>query len=362
MKGTIVKLGAFIVVCLGFTAWLAFTIGNVRVGDLGPFDDSYSLSATFDDVTGLLVDDNVKVAGVKVGKVTDIEIVEGRAKVTFAVDDDVQVAADTQAAVRWRNLLGQRYVYLYPGQASTVLRDGDAVGKTRSVVDLGELFNRLGPIVQAVEPEQVNIFLDAVVGALDGNQAKLSRAIDDLARLSGGLAQRDQAISRLIGNLDTVAGTITTRDQQIKTVLDNLLAVVDTFSDNTAVLDQAVTSLSDFSDNLAFLLTRNRTQIDNIVTGLRTLSAEVGEKLPTLDSALANLDEGAARLFAAGRYGEWLNQAIPCGRFFYGEEFGPDKGVNAQETCNATPEATNSPASTRGPDAVRQLLGMGAGR
>lgn len=357
MKGTIVKLGAFIVVCLGFTAWLAFTIGNVRVSDLGPFDDTYSLSATFDDVTGLLVDDNVKVAGVKVGKVTGIEIVAGRAEVTFSLDDDVKVASDTQAAVRWRNLLGQRYVYLYPGEASTVLRDGDSVGRTRSVVDLGELFNRLGPIVQAVEPEQVNIFLDAVVGALDGNQAKLSRAIDDLARLSAGLASRDQAISRLIENLDTVAGTITTRDQQIKTVLDNLLAVVDTFSDNTAVLDQAVTSLSDFSDNLAFLLTRNRTQIDNIVTGLRGISAEVGEKLPTLDSTLANLDEGASRLFAAGRYGEWLNQAIPCGGFFY-----PTR-QDAQETCDARPEATNRPVSaTSGSSAVRQLLGMGAGR
>ena len=66
------KFGTFVLVCLGFLGWLAFTIGNIDLDDpLGR--DDYTLTATFDDVTGLLIDDNVKVAGVVVGKVTDIE-------------------------------------------------------------------------------------------------------------------------------------------------------------------------------------------------------------------------------------------------------------------------------------------------
>lgn len=364
MKATVVKLTAFMVVCIGFTAYLGFTIGNIRLENFGPFDDSYTLSATFDDVTGLLKDDNVKVAGVRVGKVVGVEIDKGKALVRFQVRKGLKLPSDTQAAVRWRNLLGQRYVYLYPGTASTVLGEGDRVAKTKSVVDLGELFNRLGPIVQAIEPSQVNTFLDAIVGALDGNQAKVSQALDDLARLTTGLATRDEAIGRMIENLNTVAGTITSRDQQIRVVLDNLVKLAQTFSDNTAVLDRAVTDLSDFSDNLAFLLSRNRSQIEGILSGLRVITDEVGRKLPTLDDTLLHLDEAATKLFAASRYGEWLNQTIPCGRFFYP----PAAVVDAQTECDphkGTPSTTfptEVPAppgglSTTGATAVQQLLG-----
>ncbi|HVF75768.1 MAG TPA: MlaD family protein [Acidimicrobiales bacterium] len=354
MKATIVKLAAFILVCLGFTAYLGFTIGNIRIGDLGPFDNSYELSATFDDVTGLLKDDNVKVAGVRVGKVTGIEIDKGKAVVRFKVREGLRLPTDTQAAVRWRNLLGQRYVYLYPGSGATLLDDGDRVDKTRSVVDLGELFNRLGPIVQAIDPTQVNTFLDAVVGALDGNEAKVSRAIDDLATVAQSLAARDEAIGRMIENLDTVTGALTSRDQQIKVVLDNLVKLAQTFSQNTDVLNRAVTDLGDFSDNLAFLLTRNRTQIESILTGLRVLTDEVDNKLPTLDAILTNLDETAKRLFNASRYGEWLNQVIPCGQFFYPTPVPAQTG-----TCDPHQEShIPTPASTSGASAISELLAV----
>src|SRR5207302_1525316 len=126
------------------------------------------LNATFDDVTGLLVNDNVKIAGVVVGKVQSIKVVDGRAKVSFTVKKDLVLGSGTSAAVRWRNLIGQRYVYLYPDTKTvTRLNSGDSIKSTTSVVDLGELFNRLGPIIAAIDPKMVNDFLDTVSQALD---------------------------------------------------------------------------------------------------------------------------------------------------------------------------------------------------
>ncbi|HVM10669.1 MAG TPA: MCE family protein [Acidimicrobiales bacterium] len=307
MKATIVKLVVFVAVCAFFTGYLAFTIGNVRL-----FTDEYSLSATFDDVTGLLVDDNVKVAGVVVGKVTGIRVEKGQAVVSFSVRDDVRLATDSEAAVRWRNLLGQRYLYLYPGGASTVLRNGGVIARTKEVVDLGELFNRLGPIVQAIDPEQVNTFLDAVVKGLDGNEAAVRDAIDDLARLTSSLARRDEAIGRLVENLNTVAGTIASRDQQIRQVLDNLLAIATTFRENTDILDTAITDLGDVSADVAPLLQNNRAEIDRIVANLATIIRLVETKLPTLDDTVSKLDEASAALFRSASYGEFLNQQILC--------------------------------------------------
>jgi hypothetical protein len=89
-----VKFGAFVVVCMTITVYLAFTIGNIRIDD--PFGrQRFQLTASFDDVTGLLVDDNVKVAGVVVGKVTRIRTEAGRAHVTFQVDDDTPALPPT---------------------------------------------------------------------------------------------------------------------------------------------------------------------------------------------------------------------------------------------------------------------------
>jgi phospholipid/cholesterol/gamma-HCH transport system substrate-binding protein len=233
--------------------------------------------------------------------------------VTFTVRDGVDVPNDSTAAVRWRNLLGQRYLYVYPGEAEKALEPGERIGKTRAVVDLGELFNRLGPIVKEIDPAQVNTFLDAVVGALDGNEEKIRQALDDLARFAGALGDRDAAIARLVTNLDTVAGTITARDREIRTVLDNLLAITATFNDNTNVLDSAVTELDRFSTNFGTLLEDNRAHIDNILNNLTVVVEVVRSKLPQLDATLGNVDELSVALFNASRYGEWLNQTIYCG-------------------------------------------------
>ena len=336
MKATFVKLLAFILVCLGFTAYLGFTIGNIR-----PFQGTYDLTATFDDVTGLLPNDNVKVAGVVVGKVGTIDIDKGKARVKFSVRKGLKLPSDTEAAVRWRNLLGQRYVYLYPGDASTVLRDKGHVAKTRSVVDLGELFNRLGPIVQALDPKQVNAFLDTVVGALDGNEGKVRKTLDDLATVTQGLADKDAAIGRMIGNLDTVAKTINSRDAQIATVLNNLVKLSETFSENTAVVDRAVVDMDAFSQNLTYLLSRNRGELDNLIANLKTITDTVNTKLPTVDHLLGSLYEGSKRLFTSSRYGDWLNQTIPCGRI----------GYPASSSVSNCPEVGNFPGAPEQPHA-----------
>src|SRR3546814_17192921 len=78
-----------------------------------------------------------------VGKVTSVSTDDGQAVVSMQIDDDhADLPKDSSAAIRWRNLIGQRYVYLYPGDSAEALQDGSTIERTTSVVDLGELFNR----------------------------------------------------------------------------------------------------------------------------------------------------------------------------------------------------------------------------
>jgi len=308
------KFGAFVVVCLVFTGYLAFTIGNLDVRD--PLNrDNYTVSATFADVNGLLLNDNVKVAGVVVGKITGIETHDGVAEVTFQIDNDHDdIPKDSTAAIRWRNLIGQRYLYLYPGDSPQALQDDSHIDieNTASVVDLGELFNKLGPIVTAIDPAQVNDFLETITEALDGREDKVGEALDDLAVLTTGLASRDDAIQRLLTNLDTVADTVNRRDAQIETMLQNLILLSDTFGDNTATLDAALTELASFGTELDRLLDTNSTEITRLLGNLALVTDTVQGRLPELDTFLAGFADASAAVFRAGNRGEFLNQKILC--------------------------------------------------
>lgn len=306
------KFGAFVAVCLFFTVYLAFTIGNLQIDDpLGR--DNYTVTARFDDVTGLLLNDNVKVAGVVVGKVTSIKVDDGRAVVRFQIDNDHDdIPKDSRAAIRWRNLIGQRYLYLYPGTSPEALQDGSEIEETASTVDLGELFNKLGPIVGAIDPAEVNKLLDTLTQAFDGREDQIGTALDDLAALLQGLASRDEAIGRLVTNLDTVAATINERDVQIKAMIDNLVTLSDAFADNTQTLAEALEELSSFATDVDALLTGNATELDRLLAHVAEVTDTVQKKLPDVDQFLSQFGDAAAAVFRAGNRGEFLNQKILC--------------------------------------------------
>jgi phospholipid/cholesterol/gamma-HCH transport system substrate-binding protein len=314
MIRTAVKFGTFVVVCLFFTGYLAFTIGNLSIHDpLGR--NTYHLTATFDDVSGLLPNDNVKVAGVVVGKVTSIKVRSGRAVVDMAISKQHEnIPKDgTSAAIRWRNLIGQRYIYLYPGPVGGVaLQSGDQIATTTSVVDLGELFNKLGPIVTAIDQNQVNELLDTLTQALDGRQDKVGTALDDLATLARGLSSRDAAIQRLVTNLSTVADTLNRRDAEINTMITNLTNLANAFNDDQTTLDAALQQVGQFGTNLNEVLTNNASQLDNLLRNLSAVTDTVRTKLPELNTFLAGFASASQAVFRAGNRGEFLNQKILC--------------------------------------------------
>ena len=352
------KFGAFVLVCLFFTVYLAFTIGNLDVRDpLGR--DAYTLTATFDDVTGLLVNDNVKIAGVVIGKVTGVSTEDGKAVVKMRIDNDHDdiPKAGTSAGIRWRNLIGQRYLYLYPAETGgEALQGGDRIEETVSVVDLGELFEQLGPIVTAIDPAQVNKLLETLTQAFDGREDEIGGALDDLATLARGLASRDEAIGRLVENLDTVASTLNRRDAQIEMMLNNLVSISEAFGDNTATLDAALTELSQFGTDLNGVLSNNAEELDRLLSNLALVTDTAASKLPELDTFLANFSEASQAIFRAGNRGEFLNQKILCA--FIAPPASPDAGCPTGDPItglsSSAEQFTDGP--TTGAGAVTSLL------
>src|SRR3546814_3511297 len=127
--------------------------------------------------------DDVKLAGLTVGEVTAVDVIDGRARVRFEVDEEVRLPTDTTVAVRWRNLVGQRFLGLEPGTADALLAEGDEVDRAADAVDLGQLVNQLVPLTRSVSPDQVKEKLTSLLEAFDGNEDRSEEHTSELQSL-----------------------------------------------------------------------------------------------------------------------------------------------------------------------------------
>ena len=307
MRGIGIRFGIFAMVTIGLTAFIGMQIAKIQFGD------TYQVSAEFDDVSGLNDGDDVKIAGVKVGQVDGIDTTDaGTARVTFSLDEGVEVPDDSEAAVRWRNLLGQRVVYLYPGSSETALADGDEVTRSRSVVDIGALIDELGGVVGAVDPEQFNQLITAIAGAVDGNEGRVSELLDSAGSLLGVLAERDQTIQGLLDDFNTVSAALADRDDQVRTMVGNLTLLTQAFAENEDLVDSTLTELGAYSTDLRSLLTDNQGQLGSIVDSLDDVSDLVSDRVDSIETMLANLPETLDTLFSVTNHGEFITEQVVC--------------------------------------------------
>ncbi|MGH9244563.1 MAG: MCE family protein [Acidimicrobiales bacterium] len=306
MKLNLARLAVFVLISVGLTVWIATQIMKTS------FDPRYQLRATFDDVTGLFVDDVVKLSGVPVGKVTGIRVVDGRAEVDLVVDQTVDLPDDSVIAVRWRNLIGQRFVQLTPGESTEMLENGDRVERTKSVIDLGGLVNSLGGLAGSIDPQQLNELLVALSEAVSGNEANLSGLLADLDAVLATLAQRDETIGQLVIDYETITGTLAHRDQQIHQVVDNLVLISQVFADNEALVDQALGELGTLSSNLDIVLTGNADELAWIVENLAVVTGTARAHLGELEETVSLLPTAAQALFSTINGGEFVRANVPC--------------------------------------------------
>lgn len=297
------KVVAYSMVCLVVLAALVARIGNIEF-----FAERTSYSATMPDVTGLLVNDEVKVAGVPVGKVTGISVERGQAVVSFELKPEVKLKRSTEVGVRWRNVLGQKYLYLYPGTEGETMAPGDRIPAEQAVrsADVGEFLNSVGPILRAIEPAKANAFIRALNEALDGNEEKVRGLLSDTAVISTELGGSDEEVGRLIDNLDTVVGTLAERDADLNTAVSRFQELSGTLADNNDDLQLLVERFASVQEKLDRLVSENREDLDATIDDLGTIAQVLSEHRDDLDTALATLPQGLRPYDAISSYGQWF--------------------------------------------------------
>jgi phospholipid/cholesterol/gamma-HCH transport system substrate-binding protein len=240
-----------------------------------------------------------------------VEIVHRtRAKVYFKIDDDALVTDDTHATIKFRNLVGQRYISLtQDGDSSERLKEGSTipVSKTTPALDLTVLFNGFKPLFRALSPQDINKLSYEIVQVFQGEGGTLEGLLGHTASLTTTLADRDAVIGDLIDNLNEVLVTVGDRDDQLSDLIVSLRSLVGGLAkDRDAILDP-LESISALAVETSDLLSGIRPSLTQDIKNLRLLTGNIVRNRSELDRALQVLPIKLTKVGRTAIYGSWFN-------------------------------------------------------
>ncbi|MGV9973193.1 MCE family protein [Nocardia beijingensis] len=309
IRKPLIGFSIFAIVSILVTVVVWNTLARIVSGD------TYTYSATFSDVLGLHEGDDVRMAGVRVGKVEKIEL--GRdanlkksvAKVTFVVQRDQTIYNDTKALVRYQNLIGQRYVALAPGKASNPapLKNNGSIpiDRTEPSFDVSGLLNGFQPLFQVLQPEQVNRLSETFIQALQGDGVSLSAFIVQAAQLATDFQRRDSILSDVISNLSGVMSGLAKRGDELETLVTQTRALIGGLYEQGQSLLASTEQIASATTSVVGMLDRIQPSLrnaQNSTSAALTLLLDNGAKLDQAAIDLPNVLSAAGRHTSEGGY------------------------------------------------------------
>lgn len=302
-----VKLGIFVLASVVVTGTLFAIMGNFSFGSQSQYN------AVFSNASLLKKGDDVRVAGVTVGEVKNVQIKDRTtAEVTFKVKSDVPMTRSTRAGIRFLNLVGSRYLALDAGkQGAAKLPSGGTIpiSQTQPALNLTELFNGFQPLFQALQPAEVNQLSMNLIRVLQGEGGTIGDLLSNTASLTNALADRDQLIGEVIDNLSSLLKTVDDHHDQLNTLVVELKDWLGNVSKDRKAIGDSVTNLSTLTSSLADLLTQGRPYLKADVAQLRRMMKILNRpgNQKVLDELLNRLPVMLARQTRTGTYGSWYN-------------------------------------------------------
>jgi phospholipid/cholesterol/gamma-HCH transport system substrate-binding protein len=310
LRKTGLKVAIFMAVMLLVTGALFAIFGRYRGGAEHPY------TAVFEDVSSLKSGDSVRVAGVRVGTVKSVTLQpDNTVTVGFGAERDIALTSGTTAAVRYLNLVGDRYLELLDTPGSTKIQPPGSVipaERTQAALDLDLLLGGLKPVVQGLNPQAVNALTTSLIQILQGQESNVESLFAKTSAFSNALADNSQTVQQLIDNLNVVLATIDADGAKFAGAVDRLEQLITGLAADRDPIGTAITALESGTASLTELLTQARPPLAGSVDELARLAPLLDQDKATLDIALQKAPANYRKLVRLGSYGSWINQYL-CG-------------------------------------------------
>ncbi|MBZ5736291.1 MCE family protein [Nocardioides sp. TRM66260-LWL] len=302
-----------IAVRFGLFALVSVLLGTILVNTMvDPVSgDTRSYSADFTDVSGLRVGDDVRVAGVRVGRVVSIQV-EGRdgARVRFDLSDAQPILDTTKIVMRYQNLVGQRYLALVQTGRRGAPLPADAVideRRTNPGFDLTELLNGFRPLFEVLQPADVNRLATSIVEVLQGEGGTVEQLLQQVTELTTFVADRDQLIGSVLTNLTPVLDSLARQGSRFTATVKELRGLMTGLAQDRRSIGDSIDGVASLVGATSDLLEQARRPATETTRELRRVARTLVETRPQLSAALAAFADLMTRLGRPTSYENALN-------------------------------------------------------
>lgn len=309
-----VPIGAAGLLVIAVLLALAFNVQSLPLVGGG---DHYK--AAFSEAGGLRDGDDVRIAGVKVGKVTGIDLAGDHVLVDFRITEDVAFGARTGASVRMKTLLGQKYLALEPA-GSGQLKQGSEIPLDRTVssYDVVNAFTDLAQTAERIDTDQLAKSLDVMATEFKDSPPHVRAALNGLTRLSRTIASRDAELKRLLASAHAVTGTVAERNKALETLIKDADLLMEELNARRDAIHTLFTNTSAMAQQVTALVRENRAELkpalDQLTKVLAVLQKHEKDLNDTI-AAMAPFTRMFSNVLGTGRWFDTYiaNLTVPVG-------------------------------------------------
>ena len=233
-----------------------------------------------------------------------------------AVDDhllprDRELTAGATASIKYRNLIGQRYVSVERGTGppGEMMSPGSTIPleHTRPALNLTVLFNGFKPLLRALSPEDVNKLSHSIIQTLQGEGGTVQSLLKHIGSLTTTLAERDKVIGEVITNLNDVLGTVNNRNEELDEVLVQTQQVVSGLAADRKQIGSAMAGIGEVNEATAEFLEQGRKPLRDSIAHLGELSGNLDDHRALVERFASGLPKKLNTINRTASYGSWFN-------------------------------------------------------
>jgi len=228
----------------------------------------------------------------------------------FAVDRSLPLYEGTTAAVRYLNLIGDRYLELKKGDSDKKMPGGATIPleRTQPALDLDALVGSFRPLFRALDPQKINTIAQSIITIFQGQGGTINDILDQTASLTSALGDRDQAIGEVIKNLNTVLDTTVKHQKDFDQTVKNFEVLITGLKNRADPIANATAEISNAAGTIADLLADNRPLLHSTLDQLETIQQPIIDQKDQLDDILIKLPTSLKIIGRAGGvYGDFFN-------------------------------------------------------
>ena len=265
----------------------AFILAAFRAQDLPLIGGGDTYYAAFSESGGLKANDEVRIAGVRVGKVEDVALEGDHVKVTFRVDGAAAFGDQTHAAIKVKTLLGAMFLSLEPAGSGQLSKGSEIpVERTSSPYDVVDAFSGLAQTSEQIDTDQLARSLTTLADLTRNTPEEFRSALNGVSALSSNIASRNGQINSLLKNLKRVSGVLNARDQDIVGLMKDSDVLFRSLVARRQAVHNLLVSTSTLSKELTLLVKQSRADLKPALTHLENVVGVLNKNEDNLDNSL----------------------------------------------------------------------------